>query len=976
MLPDLHYISVDKRMIMIKVTATTILLVVYTFSVFPKGRENYTIHTNSSIEALYTSFSGTRAQLEANTNTFYLSAQTTDYGAGSWWKISNTSFGYTENSITCIIDAAGQVWTLNHKEDEILINWFLPAPALADTADKTTYIQQALNASIGKKLVFDPVYKYLQRTVYPSDNTLVDFNSAVLIPHQNIVSGAALYYIEDTRLNFEGRYIGSSMHATRSKRKMLKGVKFMNGVFRMNNFNAECIVFLSTGSKWTEIDRNTIENCASYNCSGRSFVCDNSPYITDSTTRINHAVFNKLKTYYNGQNIGLFIDTKGNIGDTSVYVKTIDKTAINNRIGLGQYIKFGSAGNNTITQLNGYGTTNKIYQVKRFAVDDNDSARARIDITGGSYDAANGFIDSAMGLTAIVAVNTMYIPVEGWNTPLLTVAPKFDGIAGATTLTRTTIEAQQDAQYKNLVTGMYISFFRQPGNYKIIAKTANTITLDRPLLSSFTNVSSRINGTQNDAVSLTGYIKNAELTNGFFYANMHGLFFTDAGGKDIYQENLDNNLKVDSNTFWYSWMSIESPPGTIVLATMDKSGFHKTVNKGDTSFSVSKSKYRIENSTDVDKDGINDISLTNAGTLTANITWKNCISVGDILGSPRLHYRYKLTSITDAGTDSIRLGFQRWDNHIKNIAPGGFDAGTFIDGNVSKFDRVYSIYSGEVGVVKKQDYTNNKFYYNWRENSGGYGISVKGYNVNVQKNIFESASQSAIEISGYSLIAKNNTITNYTFDGTRIMPAIFCKKMYENTGVGAGGLGTFATANVEFTNNIVDFHTPSAADRNDYSWFTGSVHVTYSTYSLSPPERFNYSGNKISGVRSNLFLSNEQDPVNSSSSNYTSLVFYYNEAIISNNIITLSKDYNLGTGPLSVLMSTNMRVINNSFIGTSNMAGRTFNIFGNTGLNPKLVDTTNSFKTIIVSGNKYPAGTVPNLNLRFSKNKITWKDDK
>ena len=84
-----------------------LFLTLFTFSASSQTipDSNRAITKDGFFTTLYNPFTGTRAQLNANTNTTYLSAQTTDYGGGNWIKISPISFGYNENNITIVIDA-------------------------------------------------------------------------------------------------------------------------------------------------------------------------------------------------------------------------------------------------------------------------------------------------------------------------------------------------------------------------------------------------------------------------------------------------------------------------------------------------------------------------------------------------------------------------------------------------------------------------------------------------------------------------------------------------------------------------------------------------------------------------------------------------------------------------------------------------------------------------------------------------------
>ena len=933
---------------------------------------NYS-NTATTIATDAATFTGTRTSLQLNNNPSFRFAQTTDYGYGSWTKVPDPKHAFSGNGITILRDAIGQVWKLNVRDDEVLIDWFLPDAALPDTADKTIYIQQALDTAVNKKLIFNPRYKYLCKTVFPSDGTTIDFNNAVIQPYWKISQAeAVLFHFNAAKINWDGKYTYTSVHGTAKKRKKLKGVTFINGIFQMNNYNIDAVKATAIYSKWTIVDNFIVKNCISYNCSGRSFTVAAPSYINDSSAIVKNAQIVNVKTYYNGQNIGIYVTTPGSVGDTSVYISTADKMSISDRIGVGQYIKLGSADINPNIQLRGNGTTNKIYQVKRFIPDADDSTKGRIDITGGSYDKVNGFIDSSMGLTAKVWANTIFLPIEGWAHPVLLGTPNFNGVTGSTTITRSTINAQQDAFMKNLYPGMDICVYGEPGNFRIVAKTSTSLIVDKPLLSTFNNRYVKTNGIQNDAIAFMGNIEQMSIDSSFLYANKHGLALLATSGKGLYQEDVNTNLSVTNTSFWYSWMSVEQVPGAIVRFSIDKAGLkNKFVNKGDTLFRVAKSHYRVDYK-DVNNDAVNDIALTDISTTNAGITFKNAIFVGEIFGSPRFHFKYKLTSITD-GADSITLGFQRWDNYQKKTVPGGFDVSTLINGIHSSFGRLFSIYSGESDVVKNQTYIGNTFNYLWRENGAGYNLSIRGYNVHVNKNEFNNAGSSPFEIVGYQLSLKNNKVTNYLFDGSKIMPAVWTERKYLSAGANAGGWGTIASNKVDIMGNEVRFIQAPAISKNDYSLYTGSMTVFASNNSLYGMEKFNFSNNIINGVRNNLIGTVESENIRDRTANYYAPVFYFDEVMISGNTITLPKDY-INAGIFSPLLSAKTSIVNNTIIAAGQMKGN-FAEFSNTGLNPKLFDTTATYKTLIISGNKYPSGTIPALNLRIDKERIVYDGD-
>lgn len=935
-----------------------------TLSVFSLPKEDTLFYRQYNQLPYLQRLIGTRTTLKANSNTSYLVAQTTDYGKGSWIKISNTSFGYNENGITRIIDATGQVWDLNNKNDEVQIAWFLSETELKDTADKTNAIQKALNFSAYKKLIFDPRYVYQTRTIYPSDGTIVEFNGAEIQPYWTISQAdPVLFHFNDPKIGMDGKYTPKSTFGTKELRKKLKGITFRNGVFRMKNYRVDCIRGTYEYSKWSETDSFKIENCVSYNCSGRSFTVANNAYISDSTPVIKNVAIVSPKTYYNGTNIALYVAVDAKIGDTSVTLKTIDQTAILNRVTIGTYLQFPSAGTNKNIINTGYGGTNKIYRIKSFTADAFDSTKGVIIITGGSYDNAHGFIDSTIGLTANIVTNTVTLPVDVLNYSLLINMPRFNGTAGSTTLTRSTINVQQDACMKNLYPGMDVSIFNQPGNYKILSITTNAIIVDKPLLTTFSSQLVRPNGIQSDAVALIGYLQNVIVDKAYLYANMHAIYLTGNGGKGLFTQDINTNVVVSNSEAAFSWMTSESIAATEVKLDFNTSCFtNGSAIAGDSLFKIGFSaKYHV-GAKDVNGDGIAEKFITESGITDAGVNWKNALYVGELVRWLQFYYTYQVVDIYVSGSDII-MKVKRWNQHERKTTAGGFEQ-NFQPGWANyTFDRAYSIYAGEIGKINNLTFYRNKFYPNWRKNMGGYALSVMGNNLVIKENEFYSSEAAVLETSGYAVTIQQNKFRGEMFLGNKIIQGSVTARNNQS-GKGAGGIGTIASHKIVFTNNDVDFDQPQSSIENDYNTFTGAINIEPTIATPYPSETLMYTNNTISGIRQMLFTSNYIHSLNGA----IAPAFRYDTVNVSGNVFELKNNF-MNLGLFGYIFSSNTFIKNNKIICPSIVGP--FKIFKGAYLNDLIYDTTLKYN-IVLSGNTYPVNPV--LNVKMSASKINWND--
>lgn len=908
---------------------------------------------------------GTISELRANKSLIYTTAFTTDHGGGQWYYFQN-GFGYNDNTGTVLKDERGGAWVRLYDNVNLQVDWWIPNTDLTDTSDETTYIQQALDNAAGKTISFTAGRKYIIQGVWLSDNSTIDFNGAIIEAHPGISqANAVLFRYQPNMIGYDGRYAGNIISTSKQNPKLLKGVTLKNGIFYGKNYNVVCIQYDCYAANYTTVENLVIDNCVANNFSSRSYTVSNTPYITDSAAVIKNAAIINSKSYYNGQNIALYVTKPAVPGDTSLYIKTIDQTSINNRIGVGKYIQFGSKGPNSVIINTGYGGTNKLYRIKRFVLNTSSNNEARIDISGGGYDPNNGFVDSAMGLTANVIANTVVLPVENWAFPKLLSMPSFSGKAGQNTADRSATSSQQDAAFKNIWVGQEISFAGQPGNYIITGLDNSSITFSPALVSTFANQRLILNGLYSDAVYINGYIQNIKVDNCKFYGGMHAVAIAGSGGKGLYQENAMTSQKFTNNEFWYQWMSVEMTSGTDGRFTINKKGLdNRSVKAGDTLLLIGSPELYRTGSKDIDNDGIADVFLTNAGTADKDVTQMNSLFAGEIVGTPSLHYRYKVTGILQKGSD-IYLSMQRWNQYLKNTVSGGFEADV---PNMREFRRIYTLSTGETGQVNYQEWSNNKFYYLWRTGSAGYNLSIRGFNILVQGNEFYNCGTSPLEISGYSLRFLNNKLISETFTGDKIIPGTYTARN-GLSGIGAGGWGTFFSHRLDIENNTATFTQPVSVVNTDYSFFTGRFNLAPQQHTLYSAELLNFSGNNVSGVRHTLYTTNESESVSGA---WSAPYYYYDTVKISNNIFSLPQDY-MNNGFFSQLYSPNTEIENNTFSKQGGLTG-SFKIFGkNAVLNPNIFDSTKTNYNIIVGDNKY-GGATPALNTELNKSKIKWNN--
>ena len=940
----------------------------------PKGGDSGTRDT--TINVGYYSRAGLRALNDTTIKVAFMS----DYGYGTFARKHGDNTSADDNHLILVSADGGRWIRQNYDGLNIYADWFIPPGADADTADKTTYIQEAVNKSVYKNLNYTINREYCSRQIFVGFVNAMKFNYAILTPHWTFrMDETTLYNYMGGRINYNGTVTtGAGVHGSKQNIKKLPKILFENGIFRMKNYTIGCIRGSFESTKWTIVEGVEIKNCESYNCSSRSFEVAGSGYKNDSTPQIRDVLMNGVRTYYNGQNVGLYVNIEANIGDTSVYIKTVDGTNITGKPGVGQYIKFGSPNMNLqLPLLDTYAGSDKIYRIKRFVINGADSTAGRIDITGGRYSGTDGFIDSVMGLTSKVVANTIYLAVDNYIYPLLVNAANVDGTIGANTISQNAINTTQNARWKNIYPGMEISITNEPGQYKIVSISGTTATLDKPLLSTFANRQIRISGKQSDGVGLLSYIQKGTIKDSYFYANLHGIQLQHSGGKGIYGEGYDNNIVIDNNKFYYSWMHVESTVGNQVNHQVSQSGFNnKWVNKGDTSFRVAKSVYRMD-TLDINNDLITEVVLTNLGTTKANINFQNCIAVGDIMASQRQKYRYRITSFTN-GVDSITIGLQRWDNNLKKTVVGGFDVSAPLTLTYWTFNRVYSIYSGEDIGISNLTATRNEFYYTWRELGGGYNISVTAYNANVYNNKFFQSGSSSLEISGYSQKVYDNEFTFKFFDGSEILPASWTSRG-SGGGASPGGIGTIGSQRADFYSNRIKFQAPLAPTENDYSANIGNVNIQADFHCLYPAERFNYSKNIVDGIRRSPFTTVLVESITGSKGSYSTPTYYYNEVLVENNSFILSGDY-IGAGLFYPAFSLNSSINNNTITSRKPLTGdfHVLAAYEYTGFNPRLTDTSSSalYRNYKITENTYPVGTTPLFRGQFNRGQIIFNDDK
>jgi len=918
---------------------------------------------NTDFSAFTKPFIGTNEQLKSNKNALYIAANTTNYGAGTWVKIASSSFGYNNNGITIIIDAAGQVWQRIYDGKTLQSQWAIPE-GLPDTTDVTPYVQSLVNEARDKKIVFDNSRQYRFGTIYsPAFSYHIDFNYSKIYPPINAASGFAmisLYPVWNSLTT--GLYNGNKNQATSSNKRKIGKIVIEHAIVDLEHGITAFAIASLSGAHNTTIEEFNVSNNTIKNYSNKAIAFLTDPLVTDSTGYGLKYVADSNTIKNGGPFGGLALVKDANIGDTAIYIKTVDGEPIIDRLesGTGRYFNIGThlnAGTTPAIDKGGYATTHKVFRLKSFVISDTNNSYARLHFTAGGYSNTNGWADSAKGLTAPVIKNAMIIPVSQHSFPLLFAMPNYSGSAGSRSLAMHTHNETMDAAQKNMFPGLQFMLPGIKGKFTICNVHYDSIIIDKPLPVSITNKLLILIGKPGDAIGLLGYVKQSLMRNNTIEYNGHAFALSGATKQKIFNAGMDNTVLIEKNTAAYHWMTCEINKGVSTAFRGLTPGAFDNVKlvKADNWITINNpANYRVTTK----NLGFGTVKvLTNANIADADITPGNSIAVTDIGLFQSGHYRYKVIDFDTSGNIK-KIKFARYNYNSGDTVAGGFEA-TYTAG---KFSRSYSDYFGEGGTFANIIFNDNTFKWTTR-NAGGGGYHISGYarKFTINGGSYTSSEETPFEFEGDSVTLTGVKIFNYTFTGAVPMPSLSATN--GGYGRGAQGFAIIYNKNVDINSCEFNAYQPSSGKWGSYS---GTFLLAPAGGGAATQRKFSFRNNIIRGVRTYLF--NVQNKINVNGINYPS--FYWEDWVVSDNRITVSDSY-FDAGIYGYYAGASMRIYGNTIIRQNASANQVTLFPANQCPNPLYFDSTSNYD-VKIWGNKYFAKPVVNNSYKISK--INWQD--
>ena len=360
-------------------------------------------------------FNGTLAQLDANTNTTYLTATITNLGGGVFIKVANNSLGYNEDMVVYVIDRVGQVWKRNFDGKTYYTSWVVDVN-VPDTQNVTINLQTLINIlKDGDELIWDNKRAKTRfgSLFLPTRSIVYNINGANISPPINapVNFGMFSFFPVSNSLN-TGLYTGSAVQAVTPVKRKVEKIVIKNAIVDLEYGFTGFVLSSVQNCNNTVINSFTVENNIVKRFSNRAVANYADQLISDTSGKILN--YNVLRNDIRDGGVlyGLALILPATNGDTSIYVKTIDNTPIIDKLSgsVGRSFNISShytSSTSPALDASGFATTNKILRVKRYVISDTSERIGRIDFSGGSYDDNNGFQDSLMGITVTVITNSV-----------------------------------------------------------------------------------------------------------------------------------------------------------------------------------------------------------------------------------------------------------------------------------------------------------------------------------------------------------------------------------------------------------------------------------------------------------------------------------------------------------------------------------------------------------------------------------------
>ncbi len=919
---------------------------------------------NGALVALYKPFTGTVAQMRANTNPFYVTGVTTDYGGGNWYYVSIGSLA-TDNLYSCLVDARGGRWFRIWDYVNLRVKWF---GVLDDsTTDNTANMQLAVNAAYKRDLWFEPggLTKW-GSTVYLPNSIKIHGQGAAVEVHGNCEYGGHMFLLSPFRNSYAtGIYAGgANQQVLAPKRRVCDGVAIEN-LYADGGFKNWRFVGVDLALAYnTTVEYWKVENCHYKRFSGgRGISVVGDANITDTSGFIRRADI--LNNYGDDGNpfSGLIVKNYAAAGDTLLMVTTKDKTPILPKLTPGIDIFLGTVRDNTGIDNAGYTSSNGIYRVKSYAVSVNDSSSAILTLGSASYSTTDGILPDTpnVGLKTSIVANAWVIPAEGLQNALCLNLANYTGGSGATSVVRATFNAGQNALHKNAWIGMKFQFnstsLKQV--YTITSYTNDTLRFTPALTAAITNVAAVPLGQPSALVYLAGNITKLNMIGGEYKNSNRGVTLSGSTGKGMYNEDLPTDWTLEDFVIQFCGMGIEGLNGIEVRSTMPAAILNSRILKKSDSIiriSTDSANYRI---------GTKDLGagsvryITAIGTNDASTTALNSLSVGDLVTWYNEHGVYRLMDISQNWPAVPTLTFSKWNQYKRDTVSGGFDHNS---SDAGSYFRVYSPVLGQCGSIKNLTLRKLKLFYNTRK-AAGYLGSIASNNTLIELCDFYNSERSALEIGGYNLEIRDCFFKNETFDGSKAIPSL----TQSNGGPGRGFNGWILLTSIKVKIHNIKFegYQPSG----NYSPQSGSITIGANAFEVYPMESLVVTDNTMLGPRNNIVSTAQRKTFGAVSLPS----WYYETEEISRNTINVHTDW-FNTGIWSEFYAKKMTIKDNTVQKPTGTIPATTVLFTATRFpNPEAFDTSGNYD-FDIHGNTYPSPPV--LTANISESRFFWDDKK
>jgi hypothetical protein len=804
--------------------------------------------------------------------------KTVDFGGGEWY-YDMADHKSSDNTGTVIVTPNGKrikrIYT-----DVVDVKWFGVA---GDGTDETKKLQNAINNSYNKTLMFDAGKTYLlgggkdNHVIINQGNITMDGNGCNIIPFNR--GGGDIFFI------FNVNASASNI------------VEISNITFKNFNYDAKYgpTIFINSFSRpYLHLDNINILNNHFKNFSGYQSIAvvtiDGPPIITaDSSSKIYKNILIQGNSFTNfGKLLGIIVTKDYSKGNTSIAISIIDKkSTLEDRVLIGGYLRIAS-GEDTLTRPDVYAGTNAIYKITGYQMIS--ATSGIIQLASGKYTNKTGFIQDVTneGLMAPVKKNAAILPIIRYLNPTISYFPQFNFVPGSNVATRSLQTADENNRARNLSVGAEFYFLRLPGRtytVKAIDKSLGSITLDAPF-------SSDPIVRNNETILSIGSLGNMVVTSGNIQAvvnhnSMIGGERAVAGIMPLMEGlTLKNNytsLTIKNNYIKALYFPVEFGNNPFLGTMLIK----YQINSGDSYFTVINPSDYTYLSKDINGDNVQDNLLTKTSLTSVNVDFANSLIEGDIIQFIGEKGLYIVTKIPTDFSTTHKIEVSRFDLDNNVRVAGGFL------NTISGSDEIVVYENKPLKIGKQWNYL--LISHNTIADAYQSLLSVGCYNTTIKNNTFIGTQNMTCELWGVNTIVDSNRFTNSRWNGEP--DRIGVSGAWANIDIRGPLLNS--TSNLHFTNNIVNTIDAKMGTLTGQNSFT---------YMASNPGEQIFDNNVFNGVGGNLFR--PQQVINIDGTSYSSQS-YYKLVSFKNNIVNTSLQSS--SGSFICLIADKTEISNNKF---------------------------------------------------------------